>query len=223
MKIKLLAKIEKYASHYHISTQADPRLAVVDTNKQEAIARLAEYFNNHLDKTLGKWISYWKNMGSENICNCPQGYIELPIDLWKCKYNKSTCILQAQVDMSNKDRFFRGCTATKEQKEGIYSAIKDGKYDGFHHVAGRNLCVMCEATKNTNVYYRYHYEIEMQFVKDLISEKEEVFVRDISKSRFPDTVKYCAVCTDCALEVLANLYPNDLLNFQKIEIDYYER
>ncbi len=223
MKVKLLAKISNHGDEYQITSQAEPRLIIIDSNKDEGVIRLAEYFDKHLVKTLGKWIDFWKNMGEENACNCPEGYIELPIDLWKCKYNKNSCNLQARVDISDRNAFFKGCTATIKQKEGIFTAIKNGKYDGFHHVPGRNLCVMCEQNPKKSVSHQYHYEIEMQFIEDLISETEDDFLRIIAKSKYPRAIKYCAICTECTLEILADLFPIHLPKYQMMVIDYYER
>ena len=223
MKVKLLSQIDHDGVEYHITSKAEPRLIILDKNKEEGIKRLTEYFEKHLKKTLGNWINYWKNQGTDHLINCPQGFIELPIDLWKCKFNNSMCNLQAQVDINDKETFFKKCTAQDEQKNGIFSAITEGKYDGFHHVPGRNLCVVCEANPKKKGSYQYHYEIEMQFIEDIVNTPENEMLRVIANSTYPSNIKYCALCTDCALEVVSNLFASHSPELRKIEIEYYAR
>ena len=82
---------------------------------------------------------------------------------------------------------------------------------------------MCEQNPNKSGYHQYHYEIEMQFIEDLVSESGDELLMIIAKSKYPRAVKYCAVCTDCTLEILTDLFPIHLPEYQKMEIDYYER
>lgn len=223
MKVKLLAQITYDGVEYHVTSKAEPRLVILDKDKEKGIDRLTEYFGKHLEKTLGKWIQFWKNQGTEHLCNCPQGYIELPIDLWKCKIDNSICNLQAQVDITDRDTFFSKCAAGEEQKNGIFSAITEGKYDGFHHVPGRNLCVMCEANPKTKGSYQYHYEIEMQFIEEIVGNSEDEIQRIVARSSYPSNIKYCAICTDCALKVINDLFAVNSPELRKIEIDYHVR
>lgn len=223
MKIKLLAEISKNHEAYHITSSAEPRLVIIDNDLENGLKRLSEYFEKHLHKTLGKWIEYIKSMGSEDECNCPQGHIELPIDLWKCKLDNSTCSLQAKVNFSNKEEFYNGCTANEVQKDGIFSAITEGKYDGFHHVAGRYLCVSCEANPKIKTNFQYHYEIELHHLQNLLTVPDEEIKEKLRWSKYPSSSTFCAICTDCALDVIHQLFPSEIERFRKLEINYYER
>ena len=67
-----------------------------------------------------------------------------------------TCPIQAQVFLGDPERFFAGCLAPAGRKQQILDTVAQGRYDGFHHVPGRYLCVSCE-NEGKKVSRRYHY------------------------------------------------------------------
>ncbi|WP_022951332.1 hypothetical protein [Leucothrix mucor] len=223
MKIKLLAILDKKHEQYNIWSPVNPAFIIVSCDREEGLKRLSEFLEGYLARILGQWIKYSNSGSTGSKCNCPEGYVELPQDIWKCKLNKSICTLQSEIDLTNTQRFFSGCTAPIEKRKGILSAIESGRYSEFHHVVGRNLCVLCEGRKGKKIYYEYHYEIEMQLISEVIDISEKVLQLEIAKHNYPESIKYCKVCTECCLEFIRNIHPTEAFNFSIVELDYFGR
>jgi len=102
-----------------------------------------------------KYLSGWK--GTTETINCPEGFVTLPVDFWKCKINRELCSIQCQVYIKDKEKFLAGCRVPKEKKEEIFNTVKNLKYEGFHHILGRYLCSLCSGKE----YERYHYPWEL--------------------------------------------------------------
>ena len=118
-------------------------------------------------KTKGMdWIEKWK--GSPGSVNCPEAYIELPSDIWKCKVTRERCGIQAQFPIDDKKKFLSWCKASEECKENIFQTIISGKYTGFHHIPSRYLCIQCRSDKWKKRYEHYHYPWELASVSDCV-------------------------------------------------------
>ena len=127
-------------------------------NMDYAIEVARKICSDTIDFEGRPWIDYWK--GSNGNINCPEGAVKLPIDMWHCKLTGEVCYLQANIKIDDKQGFLNGCHAESDRKEKIFSTIENEKYDGFHHVPGRRLCVACEhkGGKKESFYYHYHWE-----------------------------------------------------------------
>ncbi|MFA4935502.1 MAG: hypothetical protein WC568_06670 [Candidatus Methanoperedens sp.] len=217
---------------------------------QEGIDAIKPILNIFL-KTQGQsWVERWK--GSECAINCPESYIELPIDLWKCKLTKNTCNLQAQVFINDKELFMDGCHAPQERKGKIFKTIQLGQYDGFHHIQGRFLCVQCEIDKGKKRYEQYHYPWEMTsiseclafsgFYKDeAMSDKildredshtfeEELLAKGyrtlgeiMEKAGFARSGANCAICVSCCRKIISAIDPTIEKQLLLIELDFWGR
>lgn len=110
------------------------------------------------------WLEQWKHGGDPRIPNCPEGAVDLPIDLWTCKLEKKTCPIQAQVFLDDPDTFFRQCLAPSDRRQEIFDTVAAGKYDGFHHIPGRYLCVACQHDGKAEA-FQYHYPWELTSVE----------------------------------------------------------
>ena len=142
MKVKFLIQITTDARQLWIarcpaiSEESDP-----NPLREEAIEALRKKLISFLEIEGKEYLSSCK--GSDEIVNCPEGYVELPIDLWKCKLSKTLCPTQAQVFITNKPKFLSACLAPEIRKELIFKTIESGDYGGFHHKPGRYKCPMC--------------------------------------------------------------------------------
>ncbi|EOV9410016.1 hypothetical protein ACN5W3_004472 [Vibrio parahaemolyticus] len=225
MKVKMLVSTLFDGNNYHVSSVYDPRLIILDPDRDEGVNRLSSFFEDgHLEQILSPWIDMFKGSSSGKYVNCPQAYVELPIDLWKCKFSKKACQIQAMVNTKDKEEFVNKCTATETQKEGIYTAIQDGKYSGFHHVPGRYLCVGCEVNPKIKNSFQYHYELEMQKVDELIDISDAEWIEIMSKDNsITRAFTYCSVCTDCAISFIEKYFSGQAEQFCKIEFNYTVR
>jgi hypothetical protein len=102
---------------------------------------LQEQLDLFLQTEGKKYLSGCK--GNSEIVHCPDGFLELPIDFWRCKINKELCPIQSLVYIDNKENVWAGCHTSKEKQDQIFNTIKARKYDGFHHILGRRLCPLC--------------------------------------------------------------------------------
>lgn len=119
--------------------------------REEGIENLRKQLTLFLEIEGKKYLSTWE--GSDEIVSCPEGFIELPIDLWKCKLSETLCPTQAQVFITNKPKFLSVCLAPEARKESIFETIKSGDYDGFHHVPGRYKCPLCRGKESMRYFY----------------------------------------------------------------------
>lgn len=112
-----------------------------------------------LTNQSAEWVALSYDGGSIDATNCPEGAIRLPIDLWVCKLFDDICPIQAQVFLRDRQAFFRGCLASSDKKQQIFETVSEGKYRGFHHLAGRIPCPLCEDEGKGNFSYRYPWEL----------------------------------------------------------------
>jgi len=203
-------------------------------------------------KTKGMdWIEKWK--GSPGYVNCPKGYIELPIDIWKCKIIREDCGIQAQVPITEKKKFLTWCKVSEERKEQIFETILSGKYTGFHHIPGRLLCVQCRSDKWKKKNEHYHYPWELVSVSDCVDfsakfkpEKSEIDdILDYEESvAFEKQMKEegyltledmlenegleplaagCGVCPECCKRIISAVFPEINHQIRVVELDFYQR
>lgn len=155
MKVKFLIHVASQNQRSWIAEcPAVPRTSAPYSLRQEAIEDLQGQLVLFLETEGKKYLSGLK--GNSEIVICPEGFVELPIDLWKCKINKQLCPTQSQVYITDKAKFLLGCRASKERKESIFNTIQNLEYWG-HHILGRYLCRLCSGKE----YFRYHYPWEL--------------------------------------------------------------
>ncbi len=213
----------------------------------------AEVLNHVLTKFMDTrgmaWIERWK--GGKDYVNCPEAYVELPIDLWKCKVTKDRCNLQAQVNIKDKQEFFDRCHAPENRKRNIFKTIRDGKYTGFHHVPGRHLCVQCLKDKGKKINMHYHYPWELVSISDCINfsgeyeneaptsdeilDFEDSLVLDeqlrkegyltlgemIEREGFEPLAADYGVCPECCKRIISAVFPEIQNQLRVIELDFY--
>lgn len=203
-------------------------------------------------KTQGMdWIKKWK--GDAGCVNCPEVYIQLPNDVWKCKITREDCGIQAQVPINNKKKFFVWCNASEERKEKIFNTIKTGKYNGFHHIPGRLLCVQCAEDKWKKRNQHYHYPWELVSVSDCLDfsgefelkelETEKILYYDksfafeeqlkekgyltledmLKKEGLESLAASCGVCPECCKRIISAVFPEIDHQLRFIKLDFYQR
>jgi len=125
-------------------------------------AQALEHLKNEVGEILATsgqaWLKRWR--GAAGTPNCPEGTVELLIDVWVCKLKNETCPIQAQVSLEEPNIFFQHCLAESDRKQQIFDAVTKQKYRGFHHLPGRYLCVGCE-NEGKAINFRYHYPWEL--------------------------------------------------------------
>lgn len=222
----------------------------------------AESFNGALEvmqfvleqfmKTKGMdWIKKWK--GFPGSVNCPEAYIELPSDIWKCRITREICGIQAQVPINDKKNFLALCNASEEWKEKIFQTIISEKYTGFHHIPGRYLCVQCQSDKWKKRSEHYHYPWELVSVSDCVDFSGEFKPK---KSEIDDILDYeesiafekqlkeegyltledmlenegleplaagYGVCPKCCKRIISAVFPEINHQIKVVELDIYQR
>lgn len=186
-------------------------------------SRLEESINQYLSIFAKQWIEAMKHSGNQEIPNCPEGAIKLPSDVWICKLTKEPCPIQAMVFTKDKDLFMENCQAHSPRKEQIFDTVANGKYDGFHHVPGRYLCVECDnEPKKTTL--KYHYPWEMTHIEDCVP-----FPSTLTRPQFRVLLKkkglnpYAANNALCALhcqELAQNLNPQVAAGMSVFETNF---
>lgn len=184
----------------------------------------AEVLDERMEKTIEQYITeigihYVDNFaGGEDWVNCQFGRVEVPIDSWHCKITKTNCPIQAQIELTDKERFLQGCNletceetvqakydrSSEEFKGDIWSTVTDGDYGGYHHHPGTAPCSFCEEDDFRDTYY---LPWEMTRISDHISDYESAstsveLVREGIASRLGG-----AICSTCFVS-LDESYPS---------------
>lgn len=254
MKIKFLIQgKQKSRGSYEIICHGKffKNLTVEAPTFDDGVAVMDHVLRKFMETRGMAWIERWK--GNPETVNCPEAYIQLPSDIWKCKITKDSCGLQAQVYIKNKQRFFNGCNASEDRKEKIFKTIKDGKYSGFHHVAGRHLCVQCAEDKRKKLNEHYHYIWELVSISDSVdfsgeykkedSPSEEIL--DIKESTaldeqlreegylaleemlerkgFEPLAAGYGVCPKCCERIISAVFPEIENQLRVLELDFHQR
>jgi hypothetical protein len=175
MKSHVLVKIESdsktwIATAYH---RTGVWCSLRAQSRSEVLTQIESEIEKRLTTDAAEWVTLSSDGGSSDSPNCPEGAIRLPIDLWVCKLFDETCPIQAQVFLSNPQTFFQGCLATPEKKRQIFDTVIARKYRGFHHLAGRIPCPLCDTEGKGNLSYCYPWELA-----DLENYSSVVVMRD---------------------------------------------
>ncbi len=195
---------------------ANSKISAGYSLREEAIEDLRRQLILFL-KTEGKrYLSGLK--GNSEIINCPEGYVELPIDLWKCKINKQLCPIQSQVFTKDKEKFLAGCHAQKEKKEEIYNAVGNLKYDGFHHILGRYLCPLCSGKE----YHRYHYPWELTSLGEFFDLLDTEFRKKFLKINIDLAAYSGSLCPEHLKEVVSKIDADMEKELEFLELDFYK-
>ena len=183
--------------------------------REEAIGDLRKQLAQFLQSEGKNYLSAWKGKGE--IINCPEGFIELPIDLWKCKLSGETCPIQAQIFITNKAKFLSGCLALEKRKEAIFETIGNSKYDGFHHLLGRYKCPLCKGKEVRRYYYPWELTSLNEFF-DLFN--TEVRIRFL-KAHIDLAAYGCSLCPSHLKEVVSKIDLDMEKQLEIMELDFF--
>lgn len=201
MKTKILTKIKRDGNRWVglAYTKDGAFCKEKGLTKVSVKFKIEQSINQFLSIFARQWIEGMKHSGNPEIPNCPEGVIDLPGDVWVCKLLKKPCPIQAMVFTKDRQLFMENCIAPSPRKGQIFNSVVGEKYNGFHHVPGRFLCVECEnEAKQTN--FKYHYPWEMAHIEDCVP-----FPSTLTRPQFRAKLKekglnpYAANCALCAI------------------------
>lgn len=222
MKMRILIRIKprgKYymAQTYWLKMNCGENLKIIAESRSEVLSKIHGLISVFIEKYGRRYI---ESHAFKNGLNCPRGYIELPIDTWHCKNTKTPCLLQGELDMSDPEVFFQLCLLSEEIKNGIWNAIIEGKYKGFHHMPGRYRCGLCDKPR---IYYNYYYPWELTLLSDHCDIKSIWSnikrAKELILEGFPRQAIYTALCCDCFIKASKYL-PEVILS--EYEINSYD-
>ncbi len=221
MKVKSLVKIIKVSNGGIHITFFRPTFSLpyAAKNMEHATEVAHKLCSDNIDYEGRPWINSWSKEKDNKKINCPEGYIKLPIDLWCCKLSKEMCSLQANIPLDNKDQFLDGCHANEQRKEDIFNTVSNGKYDGFHHVPGRYLCVACENKKKKTNSFSYHYPWEFAELDIALGKSYEETRVILTKKSLPSTYVSCPLCASCCNEIATKIDPSLTAQLKVLEFD----
>lgn len=215
MKVRFLIHIGRKDQQWIAKCPSISKTSAPCCSRGEAIGDLRKQLSIFIEIDVKKYISHWK--GSGDTINCPEGFIELPIDLWKCKINKQLCPIQSQVYITDKEKFLVGCHAQKEKKEEIFNTIGNLKYGGFHHIPGRYLCRLCSGKE----YRRYHYPWELTSLDAFFDLLDTEFKVRFLKANIDLAVYSGSLCPSHLKEVVSKIDPDIEKDLEFLELDFY--
>lgn len=193
---------------------------VVATTEESCLELLNESAGDFLKTQGQKYVNKFK--GDVGKVNCPDGFVRLPVDTWCCKYDKRPCSLQASIDPSDKKSFLSNCRA--DQKEGIFSAIEQQAYAGFHHVPGRYLCPYCDhSLKDSQQNYKYHYPWELYPLWECVKFDDLSVTKKMHRQSIPLSIKHSKICAPCFLKLLRRLSLSLADDFFVLEVDFFPK
>jgi len=215
IKTKFLVNLNKDKKNKWVAKCASAEIQVESNSKEEALAKIKKEFKQFLAYEANDYLSKWE--GNHNIVNCPEGKILLPIDIWKCKLNKETCLASAQVNLNQEDEFRAKCSADEKRKEQILNTIKEKKYPGRHHVPGRRKCGLCRGREN----YKYHYPWELTYLYQYMDILNDDIRVEFLKSGIDQSAYYSGLCPECFFGVISKLNLTTVGTFEKIDFEIY--
>lgn len=216
MKVKFLIYIVRQSQQSWIARcPATSKVSNACHSRRDVIKDIRNKLAQFLQIEGKKYLSSWK--GTPEIINCPEGFIELPIDLWKCKLNKKICPLQAKIFIKDKVEFMVGCLAPGGRKKAIFETIKDSRYEGFHHMPGRYKCPLCVGRE----YSKYHYPWELTPLSEFFDVHSTEFRIAYIKKGI-DLAGYAhSLCPDCFRTVVSKIDLNLENEFDTQELDFF--
>jgi hypothetical protein len=151
----------------------------------------------------------------DGVC-CPEGFLDLPFDIWKCKLDKRKCRLQAWILTNDQKQFLSCCHAPPQRKEDIYRIITEGIYKGAHHKPGRYLCPICKGKANT----RYHYSWELTPLSDFLDTDDHSFRVALLENDISMAVISSNLCPVCFIQVISTIKPGLLGELETIRLSF---
>lgn len=220
MKSRVLAKTEAVNGGWVGNAYGHKGIIAIGTTQSEfdLLTVLRCKVEDYLATYGAAWLQSWQSSESSGITNCPEGAIKLPIDLWACKLVRQTCPIQAQVFMSDRERFFAGCLAPKERKQEIFETIASGKCAGFHHIPGRYLCARCEEAGG-KPYAHFHYPWELASLEDFAPFEPMRDILAVLRAGLSRAAVLHPLCTKHAVEVAQVLYPDVAAQLHVLEFN----
>jgi hypothetical protein len=209
MKTRILARCYLDGSWMAVAYQGEAAFCTVRTTSASgAVDELKKEVQTAVTLQARAWLDQHKEAGSD-ILNCPEGAIELSVDLWVCKLTKDQCPIQAQVFLKDRNSFLQGCLAPQDRKEQIFDSAVRGTYDGFHHVTGRFLCVSCERRQEDELQYHYPWELtHLDAYKSFDFERDWLEIRARLKDKhFGLTLVSTALCPTHCCELAQQIDP----------------
>ena len=196
-------------------------IIAVAQSRSDAISMLPECLTLFIEESGRKYIE--SDSFEKGLLNCPQGHVKLPIDIWYCKNAKTACPLQGQLNISEPESFFKLCLLPDETKKGIWNAIKEEKYKGFHHMQGRFRCCLCNKTKSQQG-FNYHYPWELTLLSDHCDIKsiwnDPNRAKDLVLKGVHVSALYSSLCWACFQEVSNFLPEINRSEYESISCNY---
>ncbi len=223
MKSKSLVKIiEHNDGGFHL-TFFRPLLSLfyAGMSREHSLAVATRFIGDVIKYEATPYVDFWSS--NEEQTNCPEGCISLPADIWKCKLTNEVCALQSSIDKCNKMNFIELCHAPELKKEQIWETIKDGKYQGFHHVPGRNLCICCDIKDKKKESFKYHYPWEFAELDVAICSTYENTYKELERNNLPIHYVMSPLCAECCYELAVKLHPELKNSLSVIELNFYPR
>ncbi|WP_305947136.1 hypothetical protein [Vreelandella aquamarina] len=168
-------------------------------------------------------LSFGKAGGGRRYVNCPEGFVKLPIDIWCCKLTGEACSIQASVNPEDEPGFRHGCHADSDKQDKILKTIRTGKYDGFHHVPGRSLCIACEEKGGKKESFYYHFPWEFAELDVAIGQTYEETIGLLAKNGISLSYVMCPLCASCCYEEAVRFDPGLHGQLKVLEFDAYFR
>jgi hypothetical protein len=223
VKVKSLVKIISHVDGGFHLTFFRPifSLFYAAMNKDHALAVANRFVLEQLQFSGKDWIQ--SSSKNENRINCPEGCIKLPEDIWCCKLSDTICDLQANIEFDNTDNFLKKCSANEQKKLQILKAVESGKYDGFHHVPDRLLCVSCADKKSKKESFKYHYPWEFAEIDVSICSSYEETLAEFQNSGIPERYVNSPICSQCCYELAVKIRPELKDSFHVIESNFNPR
>ncbi len=216
MKVKFLIHIARGNRQLWIAKcSAISKVSAPHSLRDGAIEDLRKQLSQFLQSEGKYYLSTWK--GTAEIVNCPEGFIELPIDLWKCKLSRKTCSIQAQVFITNKDTFLSECLAPEKRKIAMFETIKSCEYDGFHHMPGRYKCPLCKGKEGR----RYHYPWELTSLSEFFDLLNTEFRKKFLKTGIELATYGSTLCPEHLKEVVSKIDLDMEKQLEILELDFF--
>lgn len=222
MKVKFLIHIVRQNNQSWVAKcPAISKVSAACLSREEALKDLENQLVRYLQTDCQSYLSAFKGTG--DVINCPEGYIDLPIDVWKCKLDDKICPLQAQVLITEKAKFLSECHAPEGRKQAIFKAIKDHKYDGFHHIPGRYLCPLCKGKIHRRYYYPWELTIPSKFFNVTEIEQRLTLRRRLIERNIDIDAGYIALCPKCFKSVVSEIDPKVKELLEILELNFFDK
>jgi len=192
-------------------------LKAVAPTRQDSLEEMRTKLENLLN-TQGAYYINTIGRGPDSIC-CPEGFLDVRCDLWKCKMDRQICKLQAWIPTSDKEQFVANCHAPDQKREGIYGAVIEREYNGAHHRPGRYLCPTCKPPKK-DAFSNYHYPWEVTPLGDFVDTEDHDLRAALIENDVSMAVTNSSLCPDCFIQVISIVSPGLLHELEIIRLSF---